>query len=249
MAIFKISYDAGHGYNTPGKRSPAGEREWMFNNIVAVSFANEMSKYENVRLLRVDDPTGKTDVSLTTRTNKANSFKSDIHISFHQNGLDGVWGDHTGTETYYFRGSESGYQLARAVHNSIRDVYKLRDRGLKVNSLHMTRETNMPCILTEGAFMDSRIDIKKLRDDVVLKQSGIATANGVIEYFGKSNLIKKEVEQVSKPVKKVDNTPSSWAKEAWEWGMAQGITDGSNPKGTPTREQVIAMIHRAHKIK
>ena len=45
-----------------------------------------------------------------------------------------------------------------------------------------------------------------------------------------------------------DNTvPSEWAKEDWEWGKEQGITDGSNPGGACTREQVISMIRRYDK--
>jgi len=43
------------------------------------------------------------------------------------------------------------------------------------------------------------------------------------------------------------NTPSSWAKEAWEWAIKEGITDGTNPKGAVTREQVVTMLYRYHK--
>jgi N-acetylmuramoyl-L-alanine amidase CwlA len=43
------------------------------------------------------------------------------------------------------------------------------------------------------------------------------------------------------------NTPSSWAKEAWEWARIVGITDGTNPQGAITREQVVTMLHRYHK--
>ena len=43
------------------------------------------------------------------------------------------------------------------------------------------------------------------------------------------------------------NTPSSWAKEAWEWAKKEGITDGTNPKGAVTREQVATMLYRYHK--
>ena len=43
------------------------------------------------------------------------------------------------------------------------------------------------------------------------------------------------------------NTPSSWAKEAWEWARIVGITDGTNPQGNVTREQVVTMLHRYHK--
>ena len=39
------------------------------------------------------------------------------------------------------------------------------------------------------------------------------------------------------------NTPSAWAKEAWEWGKKEGITDGTRPKDAPTREEVITMLY------
>lgn len=38
--------------------------------------------------------------------------------------------------------------------------------------------------------------------------------------------------------------PSSYHKEDWEWGIANGITDGSNPKQPATREQIITMLRR-----
>lgn len=52
---------------------------------------------------------------------------------------------------------------------------------------------------------------------------------------------------VGKIVTRDNSVPSEWAKEDWEWGKEQGITDGSNPGGTCTREQVIAMIRRYDK--
>lgn len=67
--------------------------------------------------------------------------------------------------------------------------------------------------------------------------------------LNKANMIKRaknlEVGKVADI--KGDNTPSTWAKESWEWAKKEGITDGSNPKGTATREEVVAMIHRAVK--
>lgn len=45
-----------------------------------------------------------------------------------------------------------------------------------------------------------------------------------------------------KEVKAVDNTPSARHKEAVEWAKNMGISDGSNPTGEPTREQVIQML-------
>lgn len=44
-----------------------------------------------------------------------------------------------------------------------------------------------------------------------------------------------------------DNGVSSWAKDAREWAMAEGITDGTRPKDPVTREEVWAMLYRALK--
>ncbi|NMB41941.1 MAG: N-acetylmuramoyl-L-alanine amidase [Firmicutes bacterium] len=43
------------------------------------------------------------------------------------------------------------------------------------------------------------------------------------------------------------NTPSPWAKVAWEWAKEKEVTDGTNPQGPVTREQAITMIYRALK--
>lgn len=44
---------------------------------------------------------------------------------------------------------------------------------------------------------------------------------------------------------KLIHEPSPWAKESWQWAIKNGITDGTNPKGLATREQVVTMIYRA----
>lgn len=44
-----------------------------------------------------------------------------------------------------------------------------------------------------------------------------------------------------------NNQPSSWAKEAWEWAKKEGITDGTAPQRTATREEVITMLYRCFK--
>lgn len=48
--------------------------------------------------------------------------------------------------------------------------------------------------------------------------------------------------------KVADNTPSERHEEAIAWAKAQGISDGSNPTGEPTREQVIQMLYNLYKF-
>ena len=85
---------------------------------------------------------------------------------------------------------------------------------------------------------------------LALRESGYATD---LNYGNKliSLIERLGLQQYDKGVGKIvtrDNTvPSDWAKEDWEWGKEQGITDGSNPGGNCTREQVVAMIRRYDK--
>ncbi|MFA5575906.1 MAG: glycoside hydrolase family 25 protein [Tissierellaceae bacterium] len=44
-----------------------------------------------------------------------------------------------------------------------------------------------------------------------------------------------------------EDTLSDWAEEAWKWAVEKKITDGTNPKGTVTREQLVTMLHRFYR--
>ncbi|EIM08329.1 N-acetylmuramoyl-L-alanine amidase, partial [Planococcus antarcticus DSM 14505] len=176
--------DAGHGgkNSTPGKRSPDGEYEWNFNNKVLLSFTKEIEKYENVKILRVDDASGKTDVPLKKRAADANHWGADIYLSFHHNANTGVWGTWTGTEIFVHPNSSARtHYIAHDIQRALVTAYKLNGRGVKDENFQVLRETNMPAILIEGGFMDSLIDIKKLRDDAVLSKVGIAVAQVIIK--------------------------------------------------------------------
>lgn len=231
--VFKIAVGAGHGYNTAGKRSPADEREWSFNDKVVVAFIKEIKKYQNVEVRRMDDPTGKTDVPLITRTKKANSWGADIYYSSHHNAFKSKWGNHGGTETFYSKGSVNGKRLAELIHKAQMDAYGLRDRGLKTNNLHITRETRMPAVLSEGGFMDSTIDIKKLRDSKVLEQAGINIAHAVAEYGGLKLKSGNTASKPSKPAKpSKPSKPSTSGKKSINTIAKEVLAGdwGNNPK-------------------
>ena len=88
--MFKIAIDAGHYLSTPGKRvdkalDPNQTREWVLNDRVARHLAEAAKQYENVETMRVDDPTGKKDVSLSARCKASNNWGADVYISVHHN--------------------------------------------------------------------------------------------------------------------------------------------------------------------
>ncbi|MBD7908870.1 N-acetylmuramoyl-L-alanine amidase [Sporosarcina gallistercoris] len=182
----KIVLDAGHGLPTAGKQTPDGEKEWTFNNAVLLAAQSKLEMYEKVEVLRVDDPTGRTDIPLKTRTEQANAWKADVYVSFHHNANTGVWGDWGGVETYIYEGivsNSKGNDLAFLIQPGLVRAMGLRDRGVRKKNLHVLRETKMPAVLIEGGFMDSRTDIQSLKNPQRLKAQGEAIADAIIDYY------------------------------------------------------------------
>lgn len=182
----KIALSEGHGLHTAGKRTPDGEREWTFNNLMGQGYREEMGNYHGVVVRLVSDPTGKRDVPLNERTDIANQWGADLYESFHHNAYRGIWGSHTGTETYVYSGAISSRTLpfAQASHKGIVDVYKLHDRGIKRANFHELRIPKMPACLTEGGYMDSTIDIKVMRNKELVKEAGRNVAREVAKLYG-----------------------------------------------------------------
>jgi N-acetylmuramoyl-L-alanine amidase CwlA len=50
------------------------------------------------------------------------------------------------------------------------------------------------------------------------------------------------------PTPQKSQAPSSWAKTAWEWGIDNKITKGTNPQVYPTREQVVQLMFNLYRL-
>ena len=95
------------------------------------------------------------------------------------------------------------------------------------------------------------LDAKNYKDQsLALRECGYATdlnyGHKLIQLIERLGLQQYD-KGVGKIVTRDNSVPSDWAKEDWQWGKEKGITDGSNPGGACTREQVIAMIRRYDK--
>lgn len=235
--MIKVAIDAGHGLHTPGKRTPDGEREWVFNDVVARAVISDLKLYEGVQVLRVDDPTGNVDIPLQTRTNRANDWKAHVYVSIHHNALTGAWGQHGGVETYTLnhpRVSKKSVDIAKMIHPNIVQSMGLKDRGIKQANFHVLRDSKMPAILIEGGFMDSTIDIVKLRNQQFLRAQGKAISQGLITYFNltiKSN-------------KGSDVMIGESHEEAWNWAKNKKLLNGEHPEKPVTRAQLATVLKR-----
>lgn len=200
--MVKIVIDAGNGATTPGKRSPEDESEWVYNDKVVRATISKLQTFKDVEILRVDDPTGKVEIPLKARNDRANEWKADVYVSIHHNALTKNWGEHTGIETYmmdYQEAAKKSRDIAAAVQPRIVKAMGIRDGGMKRAYFHVLRETALPAILTEGGFIDSLVNIIKLRDEYFLQAEGEAIAKGLAAYIklqpkseAKSEVIKEK---------------------------------------------------------
>lgn len=250
---FKIAVDAGHYYNTPDRRclksvDPNETREWTMNARVAEYFIESAKKYEGVEILRIDDATGKKDVSLANRSAKANKWGADFYLSIHHNaGVNGGKGG--GVVTFAYKNGGKAEKYRDAIYDAV-----ISAGGIKGNrydpkataNFAVLRETNMPSVLIECGFMDSTTDIPIIIKKDYSKLVGYAMMEGVAKIAG---LKKKEEKKV-----KLDNTPEKWAKEAVEWAVKEGILKGDENgnyalNSNVTVQKMLVFLHRYHKTK
>jgi N-acetylmuramoyl-L-alanine amidase len=153
--------------------------------------------------------------------------------------------------------------LAKAVHPKYVKAFGLKDRGIKTKNLHMLREFKgefKAAILTEGGYMDSSIDIKHLRSNTRLNAQGKAIAQGIAEFLGaKRTAVTIKVETSAAPkvepkegVKVATTDADKYVSAdrsfigAQEFVKAKGISDGTYPHRTMTRQEAFSMMERLY---
>ncbi|MDF2904244.1 MAG: N-acetylmuramoyl-L-alanine amidase CwlC [Bacillus sp. (in: firmicutes)] len=179
----KIMLDAGHGYNTAGKASPDGMREYEFNRACAAYAKAFLEGYQNVTVYYAHSD--QTDVPLQQRTNSANNLKVDFYVSIHANAYGTSWNNAGGIETYvYITKPPVALAAAQKIQNHLIAETGLQNRGVKTADFHVLRETNMDAVLVECGFMTNPEEIKLLRSEDYRRTCADAIVKGVAEQFG-----------------------------------------------------------------
>ena len=214
----KLAVDAGHYINTPGKRTPDDIREWTLNSRVTEAFLSEIRNYD-ITIIRTDDPTGKTDVTLNQRDAKAKA--ADVFLSIHHNAFAGKWGDHGGTETLIQSGKEHSRAYATAMNNSVVNTLGLRNRGIKAGNTQVLRNFNTgPSCLVEVGFMDSNTD-RIIRDPEASVRVGKNLATAFAQFFSLRKLSEPSKPSEPKPVAPVSGVTIMGKSQA----SAQDLTN------------------------
>ncbi len=200
--MFKIAYCAGHYINTPGKRclkslDPNETREWVLNDRVADRFARAALEYEGVEIMRTDDSTGKSNISIESRTAKANQWGADIYVDMHHNaGING--GSGGGVVAFCYPNSENGKKYRDSIYEAVIAAGGLkgnRSQPLQEKKFDSLRLADAPAVLMEYGFMDSRTDVPVILDEAYSKLVAYATMEGIAKVAG----LKKKAVVEDKP--------------------------------------------------
>ena len=215
--MFKLALNAGHGKNTVGKRclktlDPNKTREWTLNSRICERIEEKLRVYSNIQTLRLDDVTGKQDIALKARTDKANNFGADFYLSIHHNaGVNGGKGG--GVMAYiYTSASAKSKEWQKALYDRIIKYTGLKgDRATPLVSanLHECRESYMPCVLLECGFMDSSTDVPIILNNNFAEQVATACVEVIVEKAG----ITKTAPVVTSPTV-TENKVLTWQKAA-----------------------------------
>lgn len=199
--MFRIALSAGHGFYTAGKRclktlDPNETREWTLNSRIAKLVETKLKAYTGYDLLRLDDPTGKTDIPLITRTNNANKWKADFYCALHHNAhppesIGPRGGSGNGIiAIVYTSASAKSEEWQKALYDNL-----IKHTGLKGNrsqplpkqNLHEVRESNMPAVLLELGFMDNAKDVPVILSDEYADKC----ATAIVEVLAEKGGLKK----------------------------------------------------------
>lgn len=171
--------DAGHGHDTPGKRS-GDLQEWQFNRHVLKYVTYELKAIGAPHYILVPED---HDVPLWERTARANKYAYSngdcIFVSIHGNAYEGPRPERVGgIETYYY--SKTGKGIAKVFQRSLVDELGWRNRGIKKAEFYVLKYTSMPAVLLELGFYTNPEERAKMLDAEYQYKMGVAIRNAVI---------------------------------------------------------------------
>lgn len=193
----RVLIDAGHGIDTPGKRSPDGVfREYLWNRQVADLVLERLRALGIAADLVV---TETNDISLRTRAMRVNRVcdregaGNVILLSIHSNAAgDGrKWMNAKGWSCYTTRGETQSDTIAEFLYDSFSKAFphKRMRRDLSDGDsdqeadFYILKKTKCPAVLLENFFFDNREECAWLLRDDTKGRIAAAIVDGVRQYL------------------------------------------------------------------
>ena len=164
----KIYINPGHSDTDPGAVGYETER------VLNVKVSDFMNRYLQANYMCETKMNPGTVGKLAQIAEDANSWGADLFVSNHFNAGGG-----DGWEGLVY--NESRVPLGQIFEKYVKEIGQ-NSRGVKLRpDLAVLRQTNMPAVLTEGAFVDNQKDIADWNEDAELEKLGIAYAKAAAE--------------------------------------------------------------------
>ena len=231
----KICFIVGHGKSKTGGYD-SGAVSGSFHEF---KIAKDITKYaqeyynqnynEQCDLMNYDG-----DLYLTERIKKVNNADYDFVAEFHLNAGGG-----TGTECYYYHGSDTGKKYADKISKEISAALGIPQRSngtddggdkVKLNNsgkdyFAIIRDTEPCAVLIETVFIDTASDLNTVKTDAGRKECGIAVAKAVASVRGAS---KKTANTSTNSAPKKESSAATTLKK----GDAVTVVDGATYYGS-----------------
>jgi len=188
-----IVLDPGHASVQPGgglDPGAVGSRLRLLERDVNLSIALKVKKLlEDNGARVVMTHTGSTRLTLAQRAGIANSLNADIFVSIHANSSTGGYSGHS---TYYYAplwNSALGVQrferqkLATLVQKELVKSGGRRNIGVLEENFAVLRETRVPSILVETAYLSDKEEEILLGQDWYRQKMAEGITNGITAYF------------------------------------------------------------------
>jgi N-acetylmuramoyl-L-alanine amidase len=193
-----IALSAGHGGKDPGNiEGNRKEKDYTLKLALEVERQLKRAGFEVVQVRDRDRYLAPEE-----RPNIANRRKADLYLALHYNGRPTAHGSAQGLETYCLTrangestngGQSRGYMpgnrrdrenltLAYQLHRSLLGAFNFADRGVRHANFAELRLAEMPAVLIEGGFMDSREDALRIYSDQARGKFATAVVDGVLAY-------------------------------------------------------------------
>lgn len=175
-----------HGAWDPGKVGNNNENEKDINLQIAKKLQSYLEQAgSQVLMTRTSDEAlgDKKTTDLKSRIQIANTNKSDILVSIHQNSYPDEKVE--GAQVFYFNDSDTSKKLAEFIQSEIKDFVDFDNkRDFKSNTnYYLLKKTSSPAVIVECGFLSSPTETKKITDDEYQEKIAWAIYKGIIRYF------------------------------------------------------------------
>ena len=193
----KVYIGVGHGGSDPGAVAN-GIKEKDVNLDVALACYSFLAKHGiSVKLSRTKD----TEVWIEKRVKEANAFGADLAVDIHHNAGGG-----DGAEVYHTKYLGKGATLANNILKEMQLIGQ-NSRGAKIKKnssgndyFSFIRDTTMPAVLCECAFLDNKTDVKIIDTKAERVKMGEAIAKGILKTLGIPVIVEKPVTNTQKTI-------------------------------------------------